>query len=63
MIEFVAYLHVRAASGIESTGLRTHSCRRTAAYYASWLGIPESTIKVPLQCGIVVYTYNVMYYD
>ena len=33
-------------SGIDPAGLRTHSCRRTAAYYSSWLGIPESTIKV-----------------
>ena len=33
-------------SGIDPSGLRTHSCRRTAAYYAAWQGIPEATIKV-----------------
>lgn len=33
-------------SGVDPSGLRTHSCRRTAAYYAAWLGIPEATIKV-----------------
>ena len=33
-------------SAITDPGLRTHSCRRTAAYYAAWLGVPETTIKV-----------------
>lgn len=38
--------HSTPESGIERRGIRTHSCRRTAAYYAAWLGIPEATIKV-----------------
>ena len=33
-------------SAITDPGLRTHSCWRTAAYYAAWLGVPETTIKV-----------------
>lgn len=33
-------------SGLDGKGFRTHSCRRTAAYYAAWQGIPEATIKL-----------------
>ena len=40
----VVAIHTEAE--IATAGLRTHSCRRTGAYYASWLGVPESTIKV-----------------
>lgn len=47
---FLVSLHYNPSieSGVNPSGLRTHSCRRTAAYYASWIGIPESTIKVSL---------------
>lgn len=31
---------------LDSLKFRTHSCRRTAAYYAAWLQVPETTIKV-----------------
>ena len=41
------YLFLKAESGLDGCkGLRTHSCRRTAAYYAAWQGVPEATIKV-----------------
>lgn len=40
------WYHACTESGIDPAGLRTQSCKRTAAYYSSWLGIPESTIKV-----------------
>ena len=40
------WYHACTESEIGPAGLRTHSCRRTAAYYLSWLGIPESSIKV-----------------
>lgn len=43
---------VRTEAGLTSTGLRTHSCRRTAAYYAAWLGIPEATIKVTIHRAV-----------
>lgn len=39
-------VQISIESDIEPDGIRTHSCRRTAAYYAAWLGIPEATIKV-----------------
>ena len=33
---------------LTSYGFKTHSCRRTAAYYAAWQKVPETTIKVSL---------------
>lgn len=42
----IASIITMIEAGITSTGLRTHNCRRTGAYYASRLGVPESTIKV-----------------
>ena len=44
--ELIACTDQPAASSMNPCGIRTHSCRRTAAYYAAWLGIPEATIKV-----------------
>lgn len=61
----VQYIHVHCnhtEAEIVTVGLRTHSCRRTGAYYASWLGVPESTIKVYVIASIIVIVLSCVLY-
>jgi len=53
---YLSHAHSTEAE-IETPGLRTHSCRPTAAYYAAWLGIPEATIKVNLTSTLCIYMH------
>ena len=44
-----------------SFGFKTHSCRRTAAYYAAWQKVPETTIKVRMKHQVESTVQNLIF--